>query len=162
VRVNGDLNGDENVCVWPSSLNSRFCEALKESATRRSQGEIRRELRRLSDEIAILILPWARVVDVAPIGAWQLQPANSTAGNPWAGVCRIALVDRDNPDKEVRFAGDSPLEGEGFEPSVPRERGGEKAEGVGLSRNGKCRKSRTGQSAKHPLVGLTPNAAAPG
>ena len=37
-----------------------------------------------------------------------------------AGVCRIALVDRDNPHKEVRFAGDSPLEGDGFEPSVPR------------------------------------------
>jgi hypothetical protein len=40
------------------------------------------------------------------------------------GVCRIALVDRDNPHKEVRFAGDSPLEGDGFEPSVPRERAG--------------------------------------
>jgi hypothetical protein len=72
--------------------------------------------------IRILILPWARVVDVAPIGAWQLQPANSTAGNPWAGVCRIALVDRDNPHKEVRFAGDSPVEEVGFEPSVPRGR----------------------------------------
>jgi len=60
--------------------------------------------------IRILILPWARVVDGAPIGAWQLQPANSTTGDPWAGVCRIALVDRDNPHKEVRFAGDSPLE----------------------------------------------------
>ena len=32
---------------------------------------------------------------------------------------RIALVDRDNPHKEVRFARDSPLEGDGFEPSVP-------------------------------------------
>ena len=31
----------------------------------------------------------------------------------------MALVDRDNPHKEVRFAGDSPLEEGGFEPSVP-------------------------------------------
>src|SRR5712671_2081421 len=60
--------------------------------------------------IRILILPWVRVVDGAPIGAWQLQPANSTTGDPWAGVCRIALVDHDNPHKEVRFAEDTPLE----------------------------------------------------
>jgi hypothetical protein len=31
----------------------------------------------------------------------------------------MALVDRDNPHKEVRFAGDSPVEEDGFEPSVP-------------------------------------------
>jgi hypothetical protein len=31
----------------------------------------------------------------------------------------IALVDRDNPHKEVRFAGDSPLEEGGFELPVP-------------------------------------------
>jgi hypothetical protein len=35
---------------------------------------------------------------------------------------RMALVDRDNPHKDVRFAGDSLLEGDGFEPSVPRKR----------------------------------------
>jgi hypothetical protein len=37
-------------------------------------------------------------------------------------LSRIALVDRDNLHETVRFAGDSPLEGAGFEPSVPRER----------------------------------------
>jgi hypothetical protein len=42
-------------------------------------------------------------------------------------VGRIALADRDNLHEEVRFAADSPLEGAGFEPSVPRE-------GYGLSR----------------------------
>ena len=31
------------------------------------------------------------------------------------------------PIEEVRFASDSPVEGAGFEPSVPRERNGEKA-----------------------------------
>jgi hypothetical protein len=37
-------------------------------------------------------------------------------------VGRIALADRDNLHEEVRFPADSPLEGAGFEPSVPRRR----------------------------------------
>ena len=43
-----------------------------------------------------------------------------TPRSPPIASSRIALVDRDNPHKEVRFARDSPLEGGGFEPSVPR------------------------------------------
>jgi hypothetical protein len=43
-----------------------------------------------------------------------------TPRSPPIASSRIALVDRDNPHKEVRFARDSPLEGAGFEPSVPR------------------------------------------
>jgi hypothetical protein len=35
---------------------------------------------------------------------------------PWF----IPLVERDNLRKEIKFAGDSPLEGDGFEPSVSR------------------------------------------
>ena len=34
-----------------------------------------------------------------------------TPRSPPIASSRIALVDRDNPHKEVRFAGDSPLEG---------------------------------------------------
>jgi hypothetical protein len=48
-----------------------------------------------------------------------------TPRSPPIASSRIALVDRDNPHKEVRFARDSPVEEEGFEPSVPaRERVG--------------------------------------
>jgi len=43
-----------------------------------------------------------------------------TPRSPPIASSRMALVDRDNPHKEVRFARDSPLEGDGFEPSVPR------------------------------------------
>jgi hypothetical protein len=45
----------------------------------------------------------------------------------------------------VRFVPDSPLEGDGFEPSVPREREAErKRKGVG--------RVEPGSPAKHPLV----------
>jgi hypothetical protein len=45
-----------------------------------------------------------------------------TPRSPPIASSRIALVDRDNPHKEVRFARDSPLEEAGFEPLVPRRR----------------------------------------
>jgi hypothetical protein len=46
-----------------------------------------------------------------------------TPRSPPIASSRIALVDRDNPHKEVRFARDSPLEQRGFEPLVPRKNG---------------------------------------
>src|SRR6266446_1795564 len=60
---------------------------------------------------------WIRTLGPPSEGCMQ------TPRSPPIASSRIALVDRDNPHKEVRFARDSPLEGSGFEPSVPSERG---------------------------------------
>ena len=48
---------------------------------------------------------------------------------------------------------DSPLEEEGFEPSVPVKKNGERGKGRSLSQNAKCRKGRTRQSRQYPLIG---------
>jgi hypothetical protein len=42
--------------------------------------------------------------------------------------------DVDRPNRGVEFAPDSPLEGDGFEPSVPREREAENVQGFVPSR----------------------------
>jgi hypothetical protein len=40
-------------------------------------------------------------------------------------------------NREIRFAHDSPLEGDGFEPSVPREKDGEKAKEMPIKKGSK-------------------------
>src|ERR1700681_1191880 len=51
---------------------------------------------------------WIRTLGPPSEGCMQ------TPRSPPIASSRIALVDRDNPHKEVRFAEDSPLEGDGF------------------------------------------------
>jgi hypothetical protein len=55
--------------------------------------------------------------------------------------------------EEVRFARDSPVEGDGFEPSVPRQKDCEKAK-ESISHKRQVRKGRTGQSPQSMEVSI--------
>jgi len=56
-------------------------------------------------------------------------------------------------DVVFRFAHDSPLEGDGFEPSVPRQKDCEKAKEL-ISHKRQVRKGRTGQSPQSMEVSI--------
>jgi len=64
-------------------------------------------------------------------------------------------TDRAYPNmiEEVRFAPDSALEGDGFEPSVPRQKDCEKAK-ESISHKRQVRKGRTGQSPQSMEVSI--------
>jgi hypothetical protein len=63
-------------------------------------------------------------IDGILVGCLYLPNGNPAPGLKFDYKLRMALVDRDNPHKEVRFAGDSPLEGNGFELPVRGSREG--------------------------------------
>src|SRR6202171_4440287 len=60
--------------------------------------------------------------------------------------CRAALIE------EVRFARDSPLEGDGFEPSVPREKDGEKAKESISHKTASAEGLNRAVPTKHPFL----------